>query len=101
MRPSAILATLLTLVGVTGRAFAADDSPKVAKPPTVTREQWHSDPKPIPEARKHIPKYITIHHGGTDWKPGRDPADFVRECERLGQGCRVLRAGERLSVPGS
>lgn len=30
-----------------------------------------------------------------------DPADFVRACERLGQPCRVLRAGERFSVPGS
>jgi L-ascorbate metabolism protein UlaG (beta-lactamase superfamily) len=27
-----------------------------------------------------------------------DPADFVRECERLGQPCRVLSAGERLSL---
>jgi len=27
-----------------------------------------------------------------------DPADFVRECERLGQPCRVLRAGERFSL---
>ena len=27
-----------------------------------------------------------------------DPAGFVRECERLGQPCRVLRAGERFSL---
>jgi L-ascorbate metabolism protein UlaG (beta-lactamase superfamily) len=27
-----------------------------------------------------------------------DPADFARECERLGQPCRVLRAGERFSL---
>ena len=26
------------------------------------------------------------------------PDEFVRECERLGQACRVLRAGERLTV---
>jgi L-ascorbate metabolism protein UlaG (beta-lactamase superfamily) len=27
-----------------------------------------------------------------------DPADFVRECDRLGQPCHVLRAGERYSL---
>jgi hypothetical protein len=26
------------------------------------------------------------------------PDEFVRECERIGQPCRVLRAGERLSL---
>lgn len=26
------------------------------------------------------------------------PDEFVRECERLGQSCRVLRAGERLTL---
>ncbi|TMK93054.1 MAG: MBL fold metallo-hydrolase [Actinobacteria bacterium] len=28
------------------------------------------------------------------------PDEFVRECERLGQASRVLRAGERLTLPG-
>jgi L-ascorbate metabolism protein UlaG (beta-lactamase superfamily) len=30
-----------------------------------------------------------------------DPADFVRQCERLGQPCYVLRAGQRFSLAPS
>ncbi len=57
----------------------------VPKPPTVTREEWKSEPKPLAEDTKHTPKYITIHHGGVDWKPGRDPAEFVRNVQKWGQ----------------
>jgi hypothetical protein len=63
----------------------ADQPAKLTKPEMVTREQWGSEPQPLPESRKHIPKFITIHHGGTDWKAGRDPAEFVKAVQRYGQ----------------
>lgn len=58
---------------------------QVAKPPIVTREEWGSKAQPIDDSHKHTPKLITIHHGGVDWKPGTDPAQFVRNVQAWGQ----------------
>ena len=69
-------------------AFALADTPStrpVEKPPIVTREQWGSEPQPMPDSRKHVPKYITIHHAGEDWKAGRDPAVYVKNRQKWGQ----------------
>jgi hypothetical protein len=87
-----ILPPALTLI-LSGLCFAADepaaaakkDAPKVAKPAMVTPEEWKSEPQPIPDSRKHTPKYITIHHGGTDWKAGRDPVKFIKTLQGWGQ----------------
>jgi hypothetical protein len=57
----------------------------VAKPKTVTREEWGSQPKPLPDSAKHTPKYITLHHGGTEWKKGKDPAAYVKAVQKYGQ----------------
>ena len=77
------LAGLISVVAVA--AFcpvrAADEAAKpatVEKPKTVTREEWGSEPKPLPDSAKHTPKFVTIHHGGTEWKTGRDPAKYVK-----------------------
>jgi len=60
--------------------------PMVAKPPEiVSRAQWHSEPQPIPEERKHQPQFITIHHAGVLWKTGGDPVKFVRNMQKWGQ----------------
>jgi hypothetical protein len=57
----------------------------VDKPPIVTRAEWGSKPLPMPDERKHVPKFITIHHAGVDWKPGADPVKFVRSMQAWGQ----------------
>jgi hypothetical protein len=51
----------------------------------VTREQWGSTPDPIPDTRKHTPKYITIHHAGVLWTNSVDPAQFVRNMQAWGK----------------
>jgi hypothetical protein len=70
-------------------AFAADPAPAspgaVPKPPTVSREQWGSTPQPIPDDRRHTPRFVTLHHAGVDWKPGADPQKFVRNLQAWGQ----------------
>src|SRR5213075_877704 len=65
--------------------FCVGCATHLQKPPTVTREQWGSQPQPIPDSRRHTPQFITIHHAGVPWKPGRDPADFVRNMQTWGQ----------------
>ena len=90
MRFPLILMTALLVAGCmrTAKDTAseqAQQTPEVQKPPTVTREQWKSEPQPLPEETKHTPQYITIHHGGVDWKPGRDPVEFVRAVQKWGQ----------------
>ncbi len=69
-------------------AIAADKAPKsarVEKPPIVTAKEWGSEPQPIPDARKHTPKYITIHHAGVLQKSTTDPAKFVKNMQGWGQ----------------
>ena len=92
-----LLALLASLAAAP--AFAAAPAPAtqpaVPKPPTVTREQWGSKPKPIGEEHRHVPKFVTIHHAGVDWRAGRDPADFVRGVQAWGQ----RREAENAALP--
>jgi hypothetical protein len=61
-------------------------TPVVPKPANlVTREQWGSKPDPIPDSRKHMPKWITIHHAGVLWTNSQDPAQFVRNMQSWGK----------------
>ena len=57
----------------------------VAQPPLVTKAEWGSQAAPIPDARKQVPVWITLHHAGEFWKPGADPAAFVRRLQIWGQ----------------
>jgi hypothetical protein len=89
-RPSA---AGLPAAAPTTRGAAA--APPVAAPPIVTREQWGSRPQPIPDARRHTPAFITLHHAGVDWRAGTDPAAFVRNLQAWGQ----RRARENADLP--
>jgi hypothetical protein len=77
--------TTLTTAAAGEDSAKASAAAKVAKPALVTREEWGSQPQAIPEARKHTPQFITIHHAGVNWKPGRDPAELVRNMQKWGQ----------------
>jgi hypothetical protein len=67
-------------------AFAEAPAQSVPKPANlVTREQWGSKPDPIPDSRKHTPKWITIHHAGVLWTNSQDPAQFVRNMQSWGK----------------
>lgn len=57
----------------------------VAAPPIVTGAQWGSKPQPIPDSRKQVPVWITIHHAGELWTHGEDPVQFVRKMQVWGQ----------------
>lgn len=63
------------------RAFAAE----VKRPSMVRREEWGSKADAIPDSRKQVPVWITIHHAGEFWKYGSDPAEFVRHMQVWGQ----------------
>ena len=84
MRVIPVLVTLL-VSGVCVAAEPPADKPKVAKPPMVSPKEWGSTPAKIPDSSKHTPRFVTIHHGGVDWKPGRDPAKFVKAVQEYGQ----------------
>ena len=62
-------------------------SSPAAKPPIVSSRQWGSAPDETALKRtpKQIPAWITIHHSGTLWKAGKDPADFLRKLQAWGK----------------
>ena len=85
MRHVMILIAMLAGAGLARAADATTRPAKIEKPEVVTREQWGSEPQEMPDSRKHVPKYITIHHAGVDWKAGADPMKFVKSMQGWGQ----------------
>ena len=89
MHGSALVRLLCVSAGMlclTSCATAGDESqPVVARPEVVSAEQCGSDPLPIPEERRHEPKYVTLHHAGVDWKAGGDPYEKVRNLQAWGK----------------
>ena len=63
----------------------AQSRPVIEKPETITAEQWGTDPLPIPEQRRHEPRFITIHHAGVDWAAGSDPYEKIRNLQTWGK----------------
>jgi len=90
MRVMSVLAAVLML-GLSNFACANQDAkkpdvtPGVLKPPIVSAKEWGSTPQPIPESRKHTPKYITIHHAGVLWEAKTTPDKFVKNMQAWGQ----------------
>ena len=77
------------MVSISPAATRADDpgaKPAApARPEVVAAGEWGSKPKPIPAARKHTPKFVTIHHAGVTWKAAVTPEAFVRNMQAWGQ----------------
>ena len=78
---------ICTLLSVASVASAQTTKPtaRVEKPPIVSAKEWGSTPQPIPDARKHTPKYITIHHAGVLWEAKTTPDKFVKNMQSWGQ----------------
>jgi iduronate 2-sulfatase len=67
---------------------------KVPRPKNiVSREVWGSKADPIPESRRHVPRYITLHHGRI---PSSRPGSFAT-C-RIGASAG-LRSNSRRATP--
>jgi hypothetical protein len=82
-----LLGIALVLSGLTIAVAEPTAAPttNVPKPPIVTTQEWGSKAQPIPDSRKQIPKWITIHHAGVVWRNAQDPAEFVRNMQNWGQ----------------
>jgi len=61
-------------------------SPGSPRPAIVSAAEWGSKPQPIPDSRKHTPKFVTIHHAGVLWTAKVSPDVFVRNMQSWGQG---------------
>lgn len=61
------------------------DEPSAAKPKIILAKDWGSDPLPIPESRKHQPRFITLHHAGVEWKAGDDPLVKAQNLQSWGK----------------
>lgn len=80
-----VLAFCILSASVLADDESAQSRPAVEKPETVTAEQWGTDPLPIPEERRHTPRFITIHHAGVDWQAGSDPYEKIRNLQAWGK----------------
>jgi hypothetical protein len=64
---------------------ASGEEAIVPRPAMVCPQQWESEPDPIPEARRHVPKFITIHHAGVLWNAGDDPYRRIKGLQTWGK----------------
>lgn len=82
-----VVLSLVWLSCLASCATAGEDKapPVIEKPAMISAEQWGTDPLPIPEERRHEPKFITIHHAGVDWKENSDPYEKVRNLQAWGK----------------
>ena len=86
MRVFLAMALLFSVnVTVWAEQEAQDAPPPVDRPRVVSAKEWGSDPLPIPDERKHEPKYITVHHAGVTWKAGSDPYEKIRNLQAWGK----------------
>jgi len=76
----------LGFVACVGQPERAEDS-DLSKPgpDIVSAQEWKSSPQPIPEARKHVPVRITIHHAGVLWAEGSDPYTKILALQTWGK----------------
>jgi len=80
---SAAVAAALVL---SAPAVPAAERVDVPRPPKfVAAEAWGSDPDPIPDDRRHTPRYVTLHHAGVLWTADRDPVEFIRNMQSWGK----------------
>lgn len=80
------IAGVLLLMMPMGRATEPAERAEVARPPTfVSAQAWGSQPDPIPDDRRHTPKYVTLHHAGVLWTADRDPVEFLRNMQAWGK----------------
>lgn len=86
MRSSWIIAPAIVLaIAQPGSAQSPGDASGIPKPDIVTRDQWGSTPDPIPDSRRHTPKYVTIHHAGVLWTNSQEPEAFLRNMQAWGK----------------
>jgi len=81
-----LVLVLCCTIGASSIAAQAPQKAIVPKPDGfVSRAEWGSQADPIPESRKHTPKWITIHHAGVLWTNSQEPEQFVRNMQAWGK----------------
>lgn len=51
----------------------------------ISREEWGSQPRPLPEELRHTPCRVVLHHSGVLWKEDDDPYKKIRALQSWGQ----------------
>jgi hypothetical protein len=75
-----LLATVIALLPTLAQAAEVPAPPNI-----VTREEWKSDPDPIPDARRHTPRFVTLHHAGVLWTNSQTPEQFLQNLQAWGK----------------
>src|SRR5690349_20499510 len=82
---SVSIVTLSLALPAVAQQPTSQPAARVERPPIVSAKEWGSTPLPIPDSRRHTPRFITIHHAGVFLKSTTDPAVFVKNMQAWGQ----------------
>ena len=76
MNAARLLYALLLVVAAL--PVAASPEHPAPRPEIVSRDDWGATPADYPDALKHTPRTVLIHHAGVVFKPDADPAAKMR-----------------------
>ncbi len=66
-------------------AAPAEVHSDVLRPAIVPSHAWGSKPQSIPDSRKQVPRFVTIHHAGVRLEAKDAPEQFLRDMQSAGQ----------------
>ena len=76
------LLSTLFLIGTLSLSLSATSQIEVKNLDIITREDWKAEPSKE-GLKRHIPKFITIHHTGTKQQPDRSIEDKLRALQQF------------------
>ncbi len=77
--------SLIAAISFIAIAAGCISSRKAEQLQIVSRDEWHSQPLPIDDSKRQVPKLVTIHHEGVLWTAGTDKVARLRNAQRWGQ----------------
>ncbi len=72
-------------VSLAACGLAGTTKTTVEKPPIISAKDWGSQPQPLPQSARHVPKFITIHHAGVLWTGKTDILKSMLGLQKYGQ----------------
>jgi len=80
---------LLTSCATTNTATETTAAPTFAPPKIMSVEDWGGSRTTATTGKKHVPQFITLHHGGVAFLRDKDPKQYLRNLQSWSRGTRM------------
>jgi hypothetical protein len=81
------LVLMMLMITLTG--CATSPAPSIATPKIIAVEDWGGTRITSTNSKQHVPKFITLHHGGVAFLRDKDPKQYLRNLQSWSRGTRM------------